>query len=141
MSWLIANIHRLMIIAGVLTLTMLYAAIAPEAALQATFGETVSGPVANVVVRNWGALIALIGGMLIYAARAPELRPMVLTVAGLSKAVFVILVLSQGTRFLDNQAAIAIAIDAGWVLVFTAYLIAARRIPAGAPASAGISTL
>ena len=70
MSWIVANIHRVMIVSGVLTMTMIYAALAPEAALRSTFGESVSGPVADIVVRNWGALIALVGAMLIYAARS-----------------------------------------------------------------------
>ena len=57
-----------MFVSGALTLTLLYAAIAPEAALRSTFGESMEGPVADVVVRNWGALIALMGAMLIYGA-------------------------------------------------------------------------
>jgi len=75
-SWIIVNIHRIMIVSGVLTMTMVYAALAPEAALRSTFGESASGPVADIVVRNWGALIALIGAMLIYGARKPAVRPM-----------------------------------------------------------------
>jgi cbb3-type cytochrome oxidase subunit 1 len=69
MSWVVANIHRIMVVSGVLTMTMIYAALAPEAALRSTFGESVSGPVADIVVRNWGALIALVGATLINAAR------------------------------------------------------------------------
>lgn len=49
MLWIVVNIHRIMIVSGVLTLTMIYAAIAPEAALRSTFGESLSGPVANIV--------------------------------------------------------------------------------------------
>ena len=115
MLWIVANIHRIMIVSGVLTLTMIYAAIAPEAALRSTFGESLSGPVANIVVRNWGALIALMGGMLIYGARNPAVRPLILTVAGASKAIFIGLVLSQGGRFLGYQAGIALSlIFSGW---------------------------
>jgi hypothetical protein len=51
-SWIVVNIHRIMIVSGVLTMTMVYAALAPEAALRSTFGESVSAPVADVVVRN-----------------------------------------------------------------------------------------
>jgi hypothetical protein len=58
MWWIVENIHRIMIVSGVLTMTMASAAIAPEAALRSTFGESVSGLVADIVVRNWGALIA-----------------------------------------------------------------------------------
>jgi len=128
MSWIVANIHRLMIVSGVLTLTMVYAAIAPDAALRSTFGETVSGPVADVVVRNWGALIGLMGAMLIYGARRPPVRPLVLTVAGTSKAIFIALVLSHGGRFLGH-AGIAVVVDLVWVVVFAAYLLAVRRVP------------
>ena len=118
-----------MIVSGFLTLTMVYAAIAPEAALRSTFGESVTGPVADVVVRNWGALIALMGAMLIYGARKPALRPMTLVVAGASKAIFIALVLSHGGRFLTHQAGIAILVDLVWVVVFAAYLFTIRRLP------------
>ena len=123
MSWVVANIHRIMIVSGLLTMTMIYAALAPEAALRSTFGESVSGPVADIVVRNWGALIALVGAMLIYGARKPAVRPLALTVAGASKAVFIALVLSHGGRFLGYQAGIAVFVDALWVMVFASYLL------------------
>src|SRR5688500_139654 len=44
MSWIIHNIHRIMIVSGVLTLTTIYAAIAPEAALRSTFGASMEAP-------------------------------------------------------------------------------------------------
>jgi hypothetical protein len=131
MSWVVANIHRIMVVSGVLTMTMIYAALAPEAALRSTFGESVSGPVADIVVRNWGALIALVGATLIYAARKPAVRPLALTMAGTSKAVFIALVLSHGGRFLGYQAGIAVFVDVLWVMVFASYLLAVRRAPTG----------
>jgi hypothetical protein len=91
----------------------------------------VNGPVANIVVRNWGALIALVGATLIYAARKPAVRPLALTLAGASKAVFIALVLSHGGRFLSYQAGIAVFVDALWVIVFASYLLAVRRAPTG----------
>lgn len=84
-SWIVANIHRIMTLSGILTMTMIYAALAPEAARRSMFGENVSGPVADIVVRNWGALIALVGAMLIHGARKPAVRSLALTVAGASK--------------------------------------------------------
>lgn len=105
---------------------MVYAAIAPEAALRSTFGETIGGPVADVVVRNWGALIALIGAMLIYGAGKPEVRPFALAVAGASKAIFITLVVSHGGRFLASQSGIAVFVDLAWVGIFATYLVAVR---------------
>jgi hypothetical protein len=77
------------------------------------------------------ALIALVGGTLIYGARKPAVRPLALTIAGASKAIFIALVLSHGGRFLGYQAGIAVFVDAVWVMVFASYLLAVRRAPAG----------
>ena len=123
---IIRNIKWIMLLSGLLTATMLYAAIAPSAALSSTFGETLEGPLAGLVVRNWGALIGLVGGMLIYGAFNVSVRPMVLVVAAVSKAVFIGLVLSEGSRYLGAQAGIAVVIDSVMILLFGWYLVAAR---------------
>ena len=65
--------------------------------------------------------------MLIYGAYHPESRPLVLTVATATKLAFIALVLAQGSRYLNQQAGIAIAIDAVWVVLFACYLAAPRR--------------
>jgi hypothetical protein len=39
MKWIITNIKWIMVVSGALTSTMVYAALAPDAALQANFGE------------------------------------------------------------------------------------------------------
>ena len=129
MGWIVVRIKWIMLVSGVLTCTMLYAAVAPEAALMSNFGESLEGPVAAIVVRNWGALIGIMGAMLIYGAFEPPVRPLVVTVAGASKLVFIALVLSNGTRFLGFQAGIAVAIDAVFVTLFAVYLIS-RQTPA-----------
>lgn len=123
MGWIRSNIRWIMIVSGLLTATMLYAAIAPFEALQSSFGETLDGPLAELVVRNWGALIGLVGGMLIYGAFHPETRPVVLTVAGASKLMFIALVLSQGERYLGHQAGVAVVVDSVMVLLFGWYLL------------------
>ena len=88
-----------MLVSGALTCTMAYAAIAPQAALLSTFGETLQGPVAEIVVRNWGVLITLMGAMLIYGAFNPPVRSFALAVAGVSKLAFIALVLSPAAVF------------------------------------------
>ena len=127
MNWIIAKMKWIMLVSGVLTCTMLYAAIAVQAALGSTFGETLEGPLAEIVVRNWGALVALVGAMLIYGAFNPPGRPLILTVAGLSKLIFIGLVLAHGTRYLEHQVGLAIAIDLAMVALFIGYLISVRR--------------
>lgn len=120
-------IKSVMLVSGLLTLTMIYAAIAPEAALRSSFGETLSGPVAEVVVRNWGALIALVGAMLIYGAFNPPVRPLVLLVAAASKVVFITLLLAYGRRLLAHGAGAAAVIDTIMVILFAGYLVVAPR--------------
>ena len=117
---------------------MVYAAIAPQAALRATFGETLQGPLAEIVVRNWGALITLMGAMLIHGAFKPQVRSLALTVAGASKLIFIALVLSQGGRYLCHQTGIAIALDSVSVVLFAWYLLAARAGNASPQNSAAI---
>ena len=126
MSFVAGNIKWIMLMSGALTCTMVYAVVAPQAALRSTFGETLEGPLAEIVVRNWGALITLVGTMLIYGAFNPQIRSLALTVAGASKLVFIALVLSHGERYLGHQAGIAIAIDLVWVALFACYLLGAR---------------
>lgn len=122
MRWLDGAIKWIMLLSGALTFTMVYATLSPEAALLSAFGESLQGPVANIVVRNWGALIALVGAMLIYGAFRPAVRPLVLSVAGLSKVVFITLVLTSGRQFLGHQVGVSVVVDSVMVLLFAAYL-------------------
>jgi len=127
MHWIVGGMKWIMLISGVLTCTMLYAATSPQAALRSTFGDTLEGPVADIVVRNWGVLIGLVGAMLVYGAFNTLARPLILTVAGASKAVFIALILILGRQFLSYQAGVAVVSDLIQVSLFATYLIATRR--------------
>ncbi len=127
MNWFVAKFKWIMLVSGGLTFTMIYAALAPQAALQSMFGETLDGgPLADVIVRNWGALIALVGVMLIYGAFDPPGRPLILSVAATSKLIFCLLVLSWGSRF-TSHAGFAVGFDLLMVVLYVVYLIAVRR--------------
>lgn len=128
MTWIVASMKWIMLVSGALTCTMFYAAVAPQAALRSTFGESIEGPVAEIVVRNWGALITLIGGMLIVGAFNPAVRFLVLTVAGLSTVGFITLILVYGRQFLGAQAGTAVVSDVIQVAAFVAYMVAVRRL-------------
>lgn len=120
-------IRWIMLVTGLLTFTMIYAAIAPQAALQQSFGATLEGPLAEIVVRNWGALIALIGVMLIYGAYQPALRGLVLVIAGLSKVAYIALVLCFGRDYLTQSLLVSIVVDAVMVVLFVGCLMSLRR--------------
>ena len=127
MDWIVRNIKWIMIVSGALTCTMIYPAIAPQAALRSTYGETLEGPLADIIVRNWGALIAMVGGALIYGAFRPGARGLALVLAGGSKLVFIGLVLANGQRYLGQQVAVAIGVDTLMILLFAWYLAVAPR--------------
>lgn len=110
-----------MVASGLLTLSMLYAAFAPEAAMQAMFGETPEGAMASVVTRNWGVLIGLMGALLIYGAFHKPVRNTALIVAGASKLAFISLVLAEGERYLSGLGA-ALVLDSVAVVLFAVFL-------------------
>ena len=126
MNWFILNFKWVMLVSGMVTLTMVQAAIAPQAGLRSTFGDSLEGPLAEIVVRNWGALIALVGAMLIYGAFRPQVRKVVLVVAGLSKIIFISLILIYGTQYL-GKAGIAVVVDSVVVVLFITYLVVSGR--------------
>ena len=127
MEWIIANIiNWIMLVSGALTCTILYVAVAPQAALRTMFGATLEGPLAEIIVRSWGTLIVLVGAMLIYGAYDSAARPLILTVAAGSKLVFIGLVLTYGRQYLGH-AGVAVVSDSLMVVLFTAYLIGVRR--------------
>jgi hypothetical protein len=121
-----AAMKWIMILGGVLTLTMLYAAFLPIAASQSMFGETPQGAMASIVVPNWGVLSGLMGGLLLYGAFHLPSRRLALVVAGFSKIAFIALVLMQGGRYLGGLG-IAIAVDSIMVVLFALYLFTGRR--------------
>ena len=118
-------IKWVMLVSGVLTCTMIYAAFDPQAALLSTFGASISGPLAELIVRNWGVLIFLVGAMLIYGAFNPVHRSFIIIVAIISKVTFISLVVTIGSQYL-HKAGIAIAFDSMIVVLFLLYLAGVR---------------
>lgn len=116
-----------MLVTGILTSSMFYAAVAPQAALRQTFGETIEGPVAEIVVRNWGALIGLVGLGLVYGAFDLAARKLALLLGAASKTVFIALVLTYGREFLSYGAGVAVGADAVCVVGFVGLLIRDAR--------------
>lgn len=111
-----------MVVAGLLTLTMLYATVSPIAAAQSFFGETPEGAMASIVVPNWGVLIGLMGALLLYGAFHAPSRKLALVVAGASKIAFIAFVLAQGDRYLAGLQT-AVIVDSIMVVLFVIYLI------------------
>ncbi len=114
-------------VSGVLTLTMLYATVAPVAAMQSMFQEAPSGAMASIVAPNWGVLVGLMGALLIYGAFHAPSRRLALVVAGVSKIAFISLVLAQGQRYLGGVG-VAVGVDAVMVVLFALYVVFGRPV-------------
>ena len=127
MNLLRRSIKWVMLVSGATTCTMFYAAVAPEAALHSNFGQSINGPVAQIVVRNWGILVGLMGLLLIHGAFIEQTRRVALVIAGSSKVAFIVLVLSIGQQFLQFQVGLAVATDMVMVTLFALYLVATMR--------------
>ncbi len=117
----------IMLLSGVLTCSMFLALFAPQTSLMSNFGTTMDGPVADIVVRNWGALIGLVGIMLIYGAFNNRVRRFVLVIAGISKLIFISLVLFQDESYLGLGAGTAVIADSIMVMLYIVYLFLPRE--------------
>jgi hypothetical protein len=125
-DFIIKNIKWVMLVSGVLTFTMFYGLFAPEAALESMFGVSFNGPLESIIVRSWCALVGLIGAILIHGALNDKSRVFSISVATVSKVIFVSLVLIYGQEFL-GKAGPAIAMDCVTITLAALYLVALRR--------------
>jgi hypothetical protein len=126
MAWLVDNMQWVLLACGLLTVSMIQAVFAPRATMRAYFGETAESPASMLIARNWGALIAGGGLLLIYVAFYPAARSVALIFVGAGKLMFIALVLSKGQAFLKKQAGLAVVLDSVMVALFAAYLLAAQ---------------
>ena len=122
MNIIITYIKWIMVVAGLLTCSMIFAVFAPEAALISMFGEAITEPLAQVVVRSWGFLIFLVGTLLIYGAYNQTHRNLALVITSISKVAFIALIMIFGPQYIDKST-LTIAVDSVLVMIFIAYLV------------------
>ena len=123
MNFIINNVKWVMLASGALTFTMIYGLFAPQTALESMFGASFNGPLENIVIRSWSALVGLMGVVLIYGFFSQKNRVFSITVAAFSKMVFVSIVFLYGREFLV-KAAPAIAMDCVVIMLSGVYLFA-----------------
>ena len=124
MAFFIDHFFWVLIVSGLLTLSMMTTALNPGSGFKIFFGTDMPDhPAVALVVRNWAALIAAGGVLLIYAAFDPSVRPAVLSFIGFGKAIFAALVFAGGAGFRGTQAFLAAILDSIMVVLFALYLI------------------
>ena len=122
MTLITSNIKWILIIVGALTATMAYAAIAPQGAMMSSFGATLEGPLANIIVRSWGLMVTLIGAILILSAFRPKYRRLVMSAAAIGKLFLVALIVIEGGAIMTAALPVVI-FDGLVVLIFAAFVL------------------
>jgi hypothetical protein len=125
MNFVIKNIRWVMLISGVLTASMFYGVFAPQPALESMFGASFNGELESIVVRSWSALVGLMGVVLLYGAFNEKHRVFCISVAAMSKIIFVSLMVIYGQAFLAATAS-ALIMDCVVILLALLFLIAVR---------------
>ncbi|HEX6279569.1 MAG TPA: hypothetical protein VFZ49_06075 [Pyrinomonadaceae bacterium] len=127
METFLAIFKWIMLVSGLLTCTMFLATISPQMSLESNFGSTLTGPVAEVVVRNWGALIGLVGIMLVYGSFAVHVRKFALVIGAASKATFIVLVITYVPDPMRHGAGVAVVADSIMIVLYIVYLFGAPK--------------
>lgn len=116
-----------MVIAGLLTCSMIFAVFAPQEALISMFGEALTEPLAQVIVRSWGFLIFLMGALLIYGAFKPVYRNLALVLTSISKIAFISLIVVFGAQYIEKSL-LTIALDSVLIIIFLTYLVKVKSV-------------
>lgn len=126
------HIKWLMVVIGLITSTMVVAALFPQQGLAHLFGAVRpgydlagNGAWANIVVRSWAMLIAITGGLLVYGAFNPAVRRLVIIAACISKMWFVGLNLAYGQALIATTF-VVIAFDTVAVVLLLLYLFTSK---------------
>ena len=125
MRFFVSAFKWTMLVSGLLTCTMFVGLVSPGYSLASNFGETtaIPSPALEIIIRNWSALIGLVGIMLIYGALVPNVRRFALIIAGTSKIIFIALILTYGRQYMTANAGTAVIADSFMVLVYLVYLL------------------
>lgn len=126
MHFINAQIKWTMLVSGLFTCSMFLALVAPQSGLEMLFGEAVlEEPYTEIVVRNWGGLIGMVGTLLVYGAFKTHSRNLILVIAAGSKSVFIGLNLVIGIDYISTSIA-AIVLDSICVALYLLFLVSTR---------------
>ncbi len=118
---LAGHIELILLITGLATAGAVIVFVAPSTMMKTLFGQAPSDPLSLLIIRHWGLLVCLVGGLLIYSAYHGEIRVPTLVVSIAEKAVLVIGMLFSPFRRRPVVAVVALA-DAGMAAVYLLYL-------------------
>jgi hypothetical protein len=131
MTWIVAKIKWIMLLAGLVSCAAIWGAFEPRDAQDYMFDKALKGALADVIVRDWAVMLTLVGAMLIYGAFQVQHRIPVLIIACVSKLTFMGLMLWYGKKYIEEHMTWAMVAEGAMVAVFITFMIGMRRIGSG----------
>lgn len=123
MGWIGQNIPWILIVSGLATFGIFPMIFAPRLGVKMLFGEDAVAPSQIFIARSWASMIAASGLTLVYAAWHPEVRLPVLLFSIVGKTGFVLLTISNFSRYRKHLALPAAIGDVVIVLMLVWYLL------------------
>ncbi len=115
------HIRVLLWVFGFLAASMGIVTLAPEFALNRLLKLPVGDETGRFFARHWGAMAAVCGGLMMWAAEVPALRGPVMAMVGVEKLVLIALTLGQWGKPLFRGLAPAAGCDLVAVVLFALY--------------------
>ncbi|HEX3479214.1 MAG TPA: hypothetical protein VHT91_29520 [Kofleriaceae bacterium] len=120
---LVEHFTAVLWVTGAITATPIFQFAAPRPVLARMYRIELTDEAGLFFARHWGLLAATIGGLLLFAAAHPELRPAVVTAALIEKAGLVIAFALVARRPFARGLRLAIAFDTACVVLYAAWLV------------------
>lgn len=110
-------------VTGAITMTPAVQYVAPRQVLARMYRLELTDEAGLFFARHWGLLAAALGGLLMYAAARPELRPAIVTAALIEKAGIVVAFAQVRSRPFARGLRLAVGFDTACVVLYAAWLV------------------
>jgi len=121
---LVEHFAAVLWVTGAITATPVLQFLAPRQVLARMYRIELTDEAGVFLARHWGLLAASIGGLLMFAAAHPELRPAVVTAALVEKAGIVVAFARVHRRPFARGLRMVAAFDTACVLLYAGWLVA-----------------
>ena len=122
---LVEHFAAVLWVTGAFTMTPILQFIAPRPVLARLYRIELADEAGVLFARHWGLLAACIGGLLLFAAAHPELRPAVVTAALVEKAGIVLSVALVRRQPFARGLRLVVVFDSACVVVYAIWLATA----------------
>ncbi len=119
---LVEHFAAVLWVTGAITATPVLQFLAPRQVLARLYRIELTEEAGLFLARHWGLLAASIGGLLLFAAAHPELRPAVVTAALVEKAGIVVAFWLVRRRPFARGLRMVAAFDAACVVLYATWL-------------------